>query len=217
MITNSSDIRLGERGQMVLSIVHRYRLVTLTLLLLILPDSDAEALRVLLSRLVAAGWLRKFPLRARESYFTLGRRSLELLAAGNNKRNRPWNGFSHEGIIQHLSQGFFAARFGLIRLLEEEFIERFPGHHRPGLPSQSNFVQANGCDDTLCWAIVDHAQNASRLTAKPGEVVAKRFAVPAFRERILSGKFAIVILTALDSKRIQLEQAVQDRPRHMCP
>lgn len=215
MITEREDARLGERGSFMVDLIARYRLLTLTMLSLFFPDENPDSLRVLLSRLVASGWLRKLPLANREHYYCLGPKAERNIVSPAKRSHRPWHGFGHDGVIQHLAIGLLCARNGLLRLREEEFIEHFPGYSRPGLPSQNYLVRADGSEDTIYWALVDHATSPKQFPRKIGKVTASRFALPAFRERILAGGFAIAVLTGSAGKARRIENAIaEDRSQY---
>src|SRR4051794_6766971 len=117
MIAERGDERLGERGAFMVDLVARLRAVNLDLLRLLFPNESPDALRMLLSRLVSAGWLRKHPMGNREHYYALGSRALRNVAAPGGRQHRIWHGFGPEGLIQHLGIAFLCARHGLIRLL----------------------------------------------------------------------------------------------------
>lgn len=215
MIASQSDSSLGERGSMMVDLVSRYRVVTLALLSVFFPTEGADALRMLLSRLVTAGWLSKYPVGNREQYYTLGPRAYRNLATVGTRPHRKWQGFGQEGLIQHLAIGFLCARRGMLRLRAEEFVQYFPGHNRPGLPAQNYLLRTDGTDETLYWAIVDHATSPNRFPSKIGRAVASRFALPAFQERILAGGFAVAVLTGTEAKARRIEAAIaEDRSPH---
>jgi hypothetical protein len=204
--------RLGERGAALLELATRYRLLTLDWLQLVFPEDSGDAIRMGITRLVADGWLRRFPLRGREPYFTLGPRAARLVLQPTKRERANFKGFGPDGILQHLGIAYFSAHYGLVRLLPEEFVAHFPDHNRPGLPAQNYLLKADGTDTTLLWAIVDHASSALRFPEKVARVVAKRMSVPAFAERMFAGGFAAAVLTGCDAKRERIESALAERP-----
>jgi hypothetical protein len=206
------DKRLGERGAFMVDLVGRYRLVTVNMLQSFFPNENPDSLRILLDRLVAAGWLLKLPLGNREHYYCLGSRAQRMLVTPAKRSHKIAHGFGHDGVIQHLAIGLLCARNGLLRLREEEFVDFFTGFSRPGLPAQNYIVRADGSDETIYWALVDHATNAGRFPGKVGKIVASRFALPAFRERILAGSFAVAVLTGAEGKARQIEDALSESP-----
>jgi hypothetical protein len=191
--------------------VVRYRVTTLALLSLFFPRESPDALRMLLTRLDAAGWLRKFPMGSREYYYILGPRALRNLEVPGNRAHRKAQGFSQPGLVNHLAIGYLCAGHGLLRLRPDEFVEFCPDHHRPGLPSTNYLLRVDGSDPVLYWAIVDTATPVKEFPRKVGKAVATRFQIPAFQSRILSSEFAVVVITGTEAKARQIEDALSDR------
>ena len=210
MIPTRTADGLGMRGAVIVDHVVRYRVTTSALLALFFPEESPDALRMLLARLDAAGWLRKFPMGSREHYYILGPRAIRTLAIPGNRAHRKAQGFSQPGLVNHLAIGHLCARYGLLRLRPDEFAEFCPDHSRPGLPLQCYLIRADGSDPVLYWAIVDIATPVTAFPKKVGKVVAKRFALPAFQSRILSGGFAVVVVTGTEAKAQQIEDALAD-------
>src|SRR5690242_15436062 len=94
--------RLGERGAELIELATRYRLLTLDWLQSQFPGDSGDAIRMGLSRLVADGWLRRFPHQAREPYYTLGPRAARLIHEPEKREKTTFNGFGLDGILQHL-------------------------------------------------------------------------------------------------------------------
>ena len=210
MIPIRTESGPGARGAVIIDHVARYRVTTLALLSLFFPKENWDALRMLLGRLDSAGWLRKFPLGGREHFYILGPRAIRNITLPGNRPHRKAQGFSQPGLIQHLAIGYLCARNGLLRLRPDEFAEFCPDHTRPGLPSQNYLIRADGSDPVLYWAIVDHATAAKEFPRKVGKAVATRFALPAFRDRMLSGCFAVAVITGNEHKARQIEDALAE-------
>lgn len=206
MIITLAESRLSERQAEIVDLAARNRLLTLAMLQLRYPADTPDALRMQLGRLVATGWLVKFPLGNREHYYCLGPVARRHLLS--EREHRPFRGFGHAGVVQYFAIAMLCVRHGLTRLTKDEFVKALPGHHKPGMPSKNYLIRTDGTDETLYMAIVDHATSPERLAHKVGEIFAKRDHLPEFRIRIRAGLFAVAVITGSARKAKHIEEAL---------
>jgi hypothetical protein len=204
----AQSLMLTDERERVLSLLFRYRVLTLRHLCILLGDSSLDAVRMRCERLVHHKWLRKRLIEGNEVCYALGSRA-------ERQFRIHWHGgttfpFANHGLLQHLGIAEFCATLGFERMLPEEFATRCPGCHRPCLPAQ-NYCLEREEPGAVVWPLVDHNSKPSGFYAKVGRVISKRLVVPEFGDLLRTDKFGVVVITGVPEKRDRIEEDLRAR------
>lgn len=212
-MTAASDYAaLTDRGRQLVDDAYRYMMLTADAARrLRSPDLSPEAARKALARAAEDGWLARFPLPDGEPYFVLGPRGATAL--GVRREAQP---LGHQAVVEHYAVLLAAAARRCDVFTEDEFRGRFPDLSQPGFSAKNFFPDASADPPRLGLYVVDHDKLTPRLVGKVRRRVGRLFATdrPELRRLVLAGQLAIVVLTATDGKRMNLQAAFAGK---QCP
>lgn len=171
------------------------------------PDITAGGTRKWLERLTGAGWLAAYPLVERENYYVAGPRAVRARRL-HPRKARP---FGPQAKVTAYATLLFCARFPVRKLTADEFRVAFPELCRDRTNEAHYFVERTP-PHRLGLLLVDHGADARRLPAKAQAVVRARDEVPAFRQVLTDGGFAIAVVCPSDGRARQLRRAFRRRP-----
>jgi hypothetical protein len=164
-----------------------------------LPRNDAERKR--LERLYATGWVLYGKHRGGRYFFLSYRATVHFKI--HRLYSRP-PGYSC--LVRALATTAACDRLGYERLSPWQFEQRFPEL------CGADLCQSQYCfspeDKAIGFVHIDVAQPPKRINHRVGEIFAQRKARGKFRARIDAGKFFVLIATATERKRRQIEKAL---------
>jgi hypothetical protein len=203
------DTLLQQRDRDILLHVARYRLTTVEALhRLYLPDRGVEAAKSVLKRLNGS-FLRSRPLFARRRYYQLSSVSTRLLGEPD-EASQPFGTHAlptRYAVLQYCCMSHGPERR---RMTRDEFANSFP--ELRSIPYGDYCIDIDRRVSRLARIAVDLGGDYLRFLRKLREYLDRDSRVRGLRELIEQDAFVLVILTAEETKRDAIVEAIQRDP-----
>lgn len=162
-----------------------------------------EAERKRLERLYAAGWVLHGRHHGGRYYFLSYRATVHF---GIHRLYSRAPGYSC--LVRALATAALCERLNYERISAWQFERRFPGLCAPRIP-QGQYCLA---DDAIGFVLIDVAQPAKKIGRSVPKIIAQRKTIPAFGAIIDQGNFFVVIVTAAERKKQQIDSWLRGGP-----
>lgn len=203
---------LQDRDYEILEHVDRYRLSTPEILhQLFFDDSDRNAVTKVTSRLCADEFLQSHRLYGSNKYFTLGGAGAKRcrLAAKRVGAIGPQALYRDFGVLHYCCRADVPRQ----KLRFSEVQEKYPQAIAAGLDSSHYYIDLHDGISRLAYIWVEGAGTVAHITHKiKQDIIDSRRYVPALRNLIDEGRFAVAVVTFNDDKRLAILDGLRQIP-----
>ncbi len=207
-----SPVQLQPRDRLLLEHVARYRLTTVEVVhKLFFAGKDVETAKSVLKRM-NAGYLRSQPLFGRRRYYQLSSVSASMLGEPD-EATRPFGPSAlptRFGVVSFCCLGPGPER---VRLRQLEFEEAFP--ELADLRFNDTYLERAGTTPKLGRILLDLGGDHLRFLRKVHEYARRDMAHRHFRQMVEAGAFVLTLITAEETKRAAIVEALSRRPLPM--